>query len=271
LVSGPGVAVNQLRPPAVDPQLELSVNKAEEEVFRSTVAQILASVEKYAGANTFSTVNAMLQAATEQLALAQKCAERAEMLAFFQNFEWIKFTKIPLIAYRTQATPENPKGQEIAVDEDAFDTEFLYLKVDLKANTITDEQMRVNNEVNAVERLGKAEEVAWDNLGWEGHALNRIKKGEDLLYQATIQAEAQSILNRPQIELAEAQAAIQVKTQQAVLQMQQQAMQQGQEQAPENTASSTASPAFETTKGVDNRGGGMSTTPPGMGREQVNG
>ena len=60
LVTQAGVNVQQLRPPVIDPQMATLTSQAESEVFRTTVAQILASVEKYAGNQNFSVVNAML-------------------------------------------------------------------------------------------------------------------------------------------------------------------------------------------------------------------
>lgn len=244
IVTAPGVSINKLQPPMIDPQLATMVTTAEQEVFRTTVAQVLASVEKYAGSQNFSVVNAMLSAAIAQLALGQMAAERAETAALIQNFKWIEETDIPMVGFREYTKGEGrKKGQEIAIKKGDFDPDYLYLKVTLKPATLMDKQTEINNAVNKVERLGMSQKMAWDELGIENYELSEAQKTEETLYQAHVQAKAKELLMQPDLK--------------AQAQMQQQ---QG-----------AAQTQFSGQQGMDTRGGGQTATLPGQGREQLTG
>lgn len=251
IVTGPGVDISKLPPPGLDPQLATLTTLAEQEVFRTTVAQILASVEKYAGTQNFSVVNAMISAAIAQLSLAQMVVERAETAALIQNFKWIDETGIPLVAYRGQTRGEGkPRGQEIAIRKGDFDPDYLYLSVKLNPATIMDKQTAINNAINAVERLGKSLRMAWDELGWENYELSEAQKAEETLFQAHMQAAARAILMQPEV----------AAQQQAQMQQMQRA----------NPAPGGPQSQFEAMQGFANRGG-VSAAMPGQGREQLTG
>ena len=248
LVTTSNVQVNQLRPPMLDPQLAQLEAMAESEAFRTTVAQILASVEKYASSQNFSVVNAMINAALSQLALSQMAVERAEEEAFYQNFQWIEFSEIPMAGYRKEEKGEHKrKGGELSIKSGEFDLEYLYITVKLNPNTITDEQMKVNNVVNKVERLGMSLEMAWDELGMKNYKLNEAKKTEEDFYTAHVQAKQKEILMRPEMEAQ--QAAAQAEQAQA---------------NPEATANQMNAPASTTMQGADPRAGMMPTGQMGM-------
>lgn len=257
IVTGPGVQVNKLVPPQIDPQMANITSQAESEVFRTTVAQILASVEKYAGTQNFSVVNAMLNAAVAQLSLAQMAAERAETLAFKQNFMWIDATNIPMVGFRRYTKSEDKKrGQEIKISKDMFDPQYLYISVKLSPANVMDKQTEINNAINKVERLGMSREMAWDDLGMENFGLSESQKTQEDLYQAMIQAKAKEIMMKPEMEAQQAQ----MQAQQAQFQ-----------QAQGNPGLGGSQSQFEMMQGVDNRGGGMSTSMPMQGREQLTG
>jgi hypothetical protein len=244
LVTVPGVNVTQLRPPMIDPQLSSMTQESEQEVFRTTVAQILASVEKYAGTQNFSVVNAMLNAAIAQLSLAQMAVERAETLAMIQNFRWIEETDIPMVGFRTSTKNDNIKrGQEISIKPDDIDSDYLYISVKLNPQTVTDKQSDINNAINAVERLGKSKQMAWDELQWENFELSDAQRSEEMLYEAFVQAKAKGIMMQPDMQAEAAKAQ----------------MQQGADQTQ-----------FSGQQGFANRGGAPATMP-GQGREQLTG
>jgi len=256
LVSGPGVNVSKLQPPSLDPQMATMTSQAESEVYRTTVAQILSSVEKYAGTQNFSVVNAMLNAAVAQLSLAQMCAERAETLAMIQNFRWIDETEIPMVAFREHAKGEKkPKGQEVVVKKNDFDVQYLYLKMSLTPATMMDKQTEINNAINKIERMGMSQKMAWDELGMENYELSESQKTEETLYQSHVQAEAQKILAKVQMEMRAAE-----------MQMQQQA-----QQAQANPGPGGPQSQFSGAEGQASTQGGNPATRPGQGREQLMG
>jgi hypothetical protein len=250
LVTGPGVNVNKLQPPMLDPQLSNMTTIAEQEVFRTTVAQILASVERYAGSQNFSVVNAMLSAAIAQLALAQMTAERAETAALLQHFDWIDATDIPMVGFREYTKGEGKqKGQEISIKKGDFDLNYLYLTVSLKPATVMDEQTEINNAINKVERLGMSRKMAWDELGIENFELSEAQKSEEDLFLGHIQG-----------KIREMQAMADAKAQMAIAQMQQ-----------ANAENAGGQSQFAGQQGMDTRGGGAPATMPGQGREQLTG
>jgi hypothetical protein len=256
LVTAPGVNVQKLVPPQIDPQLATMLGNAESEVFRTTVAQILASVEKYAGTQNFSVVNAMLNAAVAQLSLAQMCAERAETLAMIQNFRWIDETKIPMVGFRTYSKGEGKeRGKELSIKPDDFDVEYLYLSVKLNPSTVMDKQTEINNAINKVERLGMSRKMAWDELGIENYELSESQKTEETLYDAHTQAKAKEIMMKPEVEAQQA------------MQAQQQAAQAQQA----NPGAGGAQSQFAGQQGMNTQAGGTPATMPGQGREQLNG
>ncbi len=253
IVSGPGVNVQKLAPPNIDPQLSAITQEAEQEVFRTTVAQILASVEKYAGTQNFSVVNAMLNAAVAQLSLAQMCAERAETLAMIQNFRWIEETEIPMVGFRVNGKGEGrERGKEISIKPGDFDVDYLYLSVKLNPSTMSDKQTEINNAINKVERLGMSHKMAWDELGIENYELSQSQSSEEALYTAFVQAKAKEIAMKPEMEAKAAE-------------MQAQNQQQG---APGPGGPQSQ---FAGQQGVDPRGGGAPAAMPGQGREQLTG
>jgi len=114
-----GSEAKPLPPPAIDSQFLTVLKDMEAEGHETTVASILASVEKYAGSNTFSTVTAMLKGAAAQLAIGEMTASEAERLAYIQNFLWIDYTDNPFIAYRASDKEMSgntyKRGSEIAI------------------------------------------------------------------------------------------------------------------------------------------------------------
>lgn len=252
LVTGPGVQVNKLAPPNIDPQLSTITQEAEQEVFRTTVAQILASVEKYAGTQNFSVVNAMLNAAVAQLSLAQMCAERAETLAMVQNFRWIEETEIPMVGFRVTNKGEGKeRGKEIAIRPSDFDTDYLYLTVKLNPATMSDKQTEINNAINKVERLGMSKKMAWDELGIENYDLSQSQSSDEALYMAFIQAKAKEIMMKPEMEAKAAEM--------------------GAQQQMQNPGPGGPQSQFAGQQGMDTRGGGAPAAMPGQGREQLTG
>lgn len=255
LVTDKTTEVQQLRPPAIDPQLMAMQNEAKSEIFRSTVAQVLADIDNIGSQATFSTVNAMLEAALTQLALGQNAAERAETLAFYQMFQWIDFSEIPLVAYRKKGDGKEKKpGQELVIQPGytgentgiaTFDLDFLYLDVRLQSTTITDKQAELNNEVLKVERLGKSRSAALEAIGEENYNADFERRAEEDLAQAEVQSEATRIMQAPQMEMLQAQQQAEAEAEQAKAAAEAQ-----------NAQGEQRGQIFSPTEGMDNRAGG---------------
>ena len=245
--------------------IENKVAQATQEVYTTTVAQMLADANKLAGTENFSTANLAFKMAVGALSLAKDVAERAEAMGFYQMFEWIDHAgDVPLIAYReknkTVQDVQKMAGEEIVIKKGEFDTQYLYIDVKLREFGSMDEQAKANLAITLVERLGLSKQlVAENDLGIENYSLHEQKRAAEDLMLAKVQAEAQKI-----------QAEVEMMVQQAQMQMQMQAQQPppGPQQQVQGMNAS-----FPMAQGVDMRQGGMPAQPmnPMENRESIQG
>ena len=280
-----GSSLQPVPRPQIDPQLESHYGEMRGSVQRSTVSQVLTDIGKYSDA-PFSTVNQIVQMALGQLGPAKQVAEEAEAQGFFQMFEWIEHSKIPLISYRMQdkgseTGSTKKKGAEIGIfpgaaeepkefmteeEQDAFDRriyydlEALYISVNMKSQNTADAQARQNVVINALDRMGASKEWGWEQMGYTNYKLVQEQKASEMLEEAEIQ----KIVAMKQLEV-----------QQAQMQMQMEAQQQAQPQpTPENSiADMNSENPMSTMQGADMRGGmnPAAMAAPDMTREQVTG
>jgi len=295
IVADLNARLQELKGHPLDQQMLQIKQMADSDMFRTSVAQVLASIETIGKQSTFSTVNAMLQAALTQLYLAQDAAQRAEQAAFINMLEWIDYTDIPYIAYRPVSKSMNGKnykrGDEVVVTgknykgEDrpnvsVFDLEYIYLDVKLQPKAITDKQAEITNEINIKERLGGSAQQAFERLDLGDYDIEQSRRMEEDLVQAAIAAEAQRMQAQVQVETQKQIMALQAQMQQMIQaqQMQQQQQmqaQQAQQQAEMQNANGQqrGNGQFAGAQSFDVRGGGNPPTggAPGRGREQIQG
>lgn len=284
-----GTVVENLSPAPIDPQLATAVQQMSGAIAKSTVAQILQDISGYANA-PFSTVSQVVQMALGQLSPAKKAAESAEEKGFYQMFQWIEHSGIPLIGYRggnadsrLEAGDPYRRGSEIGIYPGAmpnpdtlpegaldnkiyFDLEALYITVSLKSGNESDAQTRINTQINAVDRLGMSKQQAWENMGWKNYEINQDKRAEEVLFEAELQKEAQKKMLELEAMKLQMQTEIQMQAQQAALQQQQ--------QQPQNAVNDlNGANAMSTSQGVDMRGGQNPAmmAAPGLTREAVTG
>lgn len=278
----PGARLEPVQRPQIDPQLEAHFQEMRAAIQRSTVSQVLTDIGQYSNA-PFSTVNQIVQMALGQLGPAKLVAEEAEAKGFFQMFEWIEYSKIPLIAYRSSdkngATGDTMrKGEEIAIFPGAarepdefmtpeqernfrrriyFDLDYLYIDVSMNSQNTADEQARQNVLINAITHMGASKEFAWEKMGWDNYKIVEEQRAAEMLQEAEIQ----KII---QMKMLEVQAA----------QMGMQQAQQAQQAQPQNeTAALNSENSMSTMQGADMRGGmnPAAQANPNMTREMVMG
>ena len=291
IVSSTTTDVRELRPPQIDPQLSQVREMARSEIFQSTVAQVLASVEKIGQTATFSTVNAMLQAAVTQLTLSKACAEQAEQKAFTQNLLWVDYTDMDWRVYRDKSKTVNgntyPTGQEIIITKSKdvatippeyvntitpIEPENLYITVTLQPKAITDKQSEQVMAINQHERLGGSLDMIYDEYGFGEYSQHEQRRKLEDLMNAEVEAEQRRITMQPDLEAQQMQMEQQMQMQQQMQQEQQ--MQMEQQVAAENARQEQMQPAFTGSQNLDMRNMyGMSAqqAAPGMGREQITG
>lgn len=283
-----------LQPPPLDPQLQKTEADLDSQIYQSSAASVLGSVERFAGASTpFSSINAVLQAALGQLGLARLIAEQALEEGFHQILRWVDHSDEPLMAYRSVSKSKDRldmmAGTQIAVmpgeapeeakNENAvyFDPDEIYLSVKLQANTIIDEQSRITNEINKVDRLGFSRQSAYENVGGMNFEQEQELRAAELLFDSEIQREIQK--KNLELELWKEQQTMMMQMQaqqmqeQMAMQQQQQMMAQQQMMNPQTANQQmNQAGAFAGAQGMDTRGGMVAPQggAPGMGREQIN-
>lgn len=292
----PGAQYRDLQRPQIDPQLEQHFQEMRAAIQKSTVSQVLTDIGQYSDA-PFSTVNQIVQMALGQLAPAKQAAEDAEAKAFYQMFQWIEHSKIPLITYRQEdktgadgntlrrgeeigiwpGQQPQPETVESKAELDAFkrriyfDLDQLYIKVDMKSQNTADEQARQNVIINSVTHLGASKKWAWEEMGKDNYDLIEEQRASEMLADAEIQ----KIIAMKQLEVEKARSQIAIEAQMEAQQMQQEQQAQGQSQADMNGQNQALNSdnAFATMQGQDMRGGGnpAAMAAPSMTREQVNG
>jgi hypothetical protein len=279
-----GTIVENLNPAPIDPGLETMFQDASAKVASSTVSHVLRDITRFSNA-PFATVNQMVTMALGQLSRAKGAAADAEAAGFLHMFEWIEHSGIPFNAYRPEGKDSKidglyrgageqitirpgaaPTAEEVDNMSEAeykqlmrtvyFDLEALYIKVELQANSATDEQARLNVNINAVDKLGMSREMAWERMGWHSYKLAQNQRIQETLLESELQNEVMR------------------NNQEVIEQMRQEAMQQLQQQQAERARASEMNGGQQPTmEGVDNRTGGnpMAMANPGATREALSG
>jgi hypothetical protein len=243
----------------------------------------------------------MVNLALGQLARAKNAAGDAESAAIYQGFEWISHSDIPFSAYRPRTTDSKVEGaaykgrggqiiispdtapteEEISkMDEKGlalldrtvyYDLEALYIRVELQSNNTTDEQSRLNVNINAVDKLNMSRKEAWERMGWTGYEINQNQRAVETLTEAELQKELQLIM----LQVEKAKMELQMQAQQMQMQQQQQAQEAAMKQQQSQAAAMNAQGGGPqpTTEGVDMRTGGQPAiqAAPGNTREQISG
>jgi len=289
-----GSRISDLRPAPIDPQMSQILQVLSSQVASSTVSSVLTNIGQYSDA-PFSTVERIVQLALGQLSPAKKSAEASEEEGIYQGFQWIGHSKIPLVGYRTEHSDaekgDEPKqrGEQIAIwpgDEPTedevqkmsekeaslysrqvyFDLEQLYIKVNLQANNVADEQSRLNLYINAVDRMGMSKQDAWEKLGWKNYKLSEAHRLDETMLDQEIQLDFERERTKIQMEAQAAQMQMQQQVQQEQMAQEQSLQAQQQEM--------NAGSQFASAQGVDMRNGGQPAAMQGApleGRVQVNG
>lgn len=247
--------------------VEQKVQQATQDLYATTVAQILSDTSKLTGSENFSTANLAYNIAVGALSLAKEAAERAISSGLYQMFQWIEHAGTePLVAFREKSKEvqgsQKMKGKEIVIRKDDFDTRYLYIDVKLREYKALDEQAKWNLAIMQVERMGLSKQVVAEELGVENFPLHEQKRAAEDMMQAEVQAYIKA-------KLAEVDMAMQQQMQASQMQMQQQAMQQ---QAPQNQVQGMNA-SYPMADGVDMRGGSMPAQPmnPMENRESIQG
>ena len=263
----------QVLPPAqFNMAFQQMLSEREGEVGSLTNVQVLQD-PKLVGGLQYSTVNAMLQVALSRLTTPKNVAQKALTQIGRLFFDWVNYTGDTTIAYRMTAagkTPEMMRGAQIVMRPEVdFDVENMYVSCELMPNTPTDKVAKMNMYLQASQNWRVPESEFVEELFGDPKALSGEWEQEQVEKAAM------------QIFVKEKNAAVDMKIQQATMQMQMQAqsanvsMAGGQQpgQVPQPKGAEQPMATAMTGEGYNAANGGQSTMPgaPGMTREAVTG
>lgn len=261
----PGVTFRRQPPSSIDPQALQVAEAVTGALQQTTSASAMGNLSRYANA-AFSTMNAIIQVEMSKLNPQKNIIQDTIADIAYMFCEWVKFTKVPLQAWRSDSTRvkdmEFPKGEEIQISEKDYDLYRLFIKCTINPETPTDQMQRMNI-VEKLVQLGMSAEEALEMMNVPHAGLQKDKRSLELLKDGMLQA----LIAKKN---AEGQAEVQLQTAQAQAAIQQQ---QAQAMAAQQAAQGQQPFAGAGGAGFDPAQGGEPPieAAPGQGREQMNG
>lgn len=198
IVGRRGDRATNIPPAQLDPQALAVVQALQQEITRTTGANVLSDVTS-AATTPFATLNAMIQVAMSRLDVnrrdgALSCADDALLM-----LRWVEKTRIPLVSYRT--SPKSmmmgnqnmmmPAGEQVWVTADDFDTEQMEIQVEIKPKTPTDWQAQILSAIQLHEKLQVPYEYLLETLGFDNIPLLRNQWQAEQLNNAELQTQIQ--------------------------------------------------------------------------------
>lgn len=296
IILPPGAELVPIPEKGLDAQFENEFQTQRADVGRSTVARILQDPTPFLG-SPFSTLNAGITTAMGQLSPAKKVAETGLAEGIRQGFEWIDYSKIPLVSYRDKTTDSkmeeagaykrgsniiithekpptaeaykdmSPKELEMALSKVYFDLSSLYIDVKLNSSALSDEQSKLNMLTIAFREMGMSQKEVWERMNWDGFEMNRLQRMAEVLGDAEIK----KAVDLKALEVQQAAQQMQAQQQEQMMAKEQEMMQKQNQQNAINEMNAGAS--FEPMQGQDMRAGGnpASMTVPNETRESITG
>lgn len=275
--------VTQLEPASVDPNFSKVLSDIENNIYSSTTQRILADVGRY-GSSAMGTIQTIIQASLAQLAGMQYTIERAESLAFLQNFQWIDQSQMSLVTFNAETSKPDvqymKKGAQVLIKAgprpaDAppnwiyFDPDILYLSVKVEPNSLTDEQAKLNSAIQMVHNLGASYEMIYDKFNLGNYDMHEVKRAAEDLNMAEVEKEKQKIL----LEIEALKMKLQIEAQKAMQPPQSPQSPQSSQSPQQQVQSLNAGGNYASMQGVQTQGGGIApqTSAPMESRNTIQG
>ena len=269
----PGTTLKRQPPTQIDSQAIGLLEGIAQDLNATTSASALGNLSRYSN-TAFSTMNAIVQVEMGKLNPQKNIIQDTVADQCILMCEWVKFTKVPLQAWRTESKRvrerEFPKGEEIQIKPDDYDLDRLFLSCTITPATPTDEMQQMNITEKLV-AMGMAAEEGLEMMNVPHAGLQRDKRNEEILKDGVLQALIQKIT-----ALQVGQAQVEIQKQMAAIQQQAQAQQAG--AAPGGEGGGGGAPPGDPFAGLGGSGndpnqGGAAPIQgaAGMGREQMNG
>lgn len=230
------------QPAQTDPNIDKIIAASQSDIASATsVSRIISSMDSMAGNTPYSTISALMQSALQSLVDIRTLIERGIEQALCIEMYWSKYTKEPLNGQRMKKVGlyDDTKmlGAMLTLDPQQSDDwpDKWIVTVQLRPNSPTDRQERLNFAINAQEKLLLSRESAFDIAGIDDDPeVSLMEWADTQMKVAKVQADIKRILNQPDIEM-QTQVA---QAQQAAAQLP-----QGQEPTPNPNGSMGQTPA----------------------------
>lgn len=214
------------QPPQLDQNLVALMERYKQSMQESTVSRVLMMGEYPAGA-AYAAINLMTQSAVKSVSPVKRLAEEALADVCCQMLNWTKHMGKPLVGFGSQVSD---MGTQYVINPDDFDTENLFITVELTADVPTDRQGRINAAAMARRELGMSQERGLEEAGVE----DPISEINQSYYEKMKEMELQLYFEREkaklQLEMQAQQMQLQMQAQQAQMQQQMAAQQEAQQQ-----------------------------------------
>jgi len=200
--------------PQVHADMEIMAREGEQRLAQQMAVKTLLNLSEIATSTPFATVNALQQIAESELTLAIQAEEAALTQLFYQELEWIDFSKNTLRGTRIRPRRNYedggmlPIGQELLLGKGDFEPYDRLIEVKLRPATPTDRQARLNEAIllkrefpvssfDALEEAG-LDDMRWDEQAWMDEQFERTEIANQ---QGLMTADAQLVVQQKQLEL----------------------------------------------------------------------
>ena len=266
---GPGESFDPLPPQSVDQHVASQYANFRNLIWQSTVARALQSLE-FPGNTAYSTVNQVLQAATQSISPYRILAEAAISEAANIQLNWLSWwgeshdKDVNLYGYYPKK--HEKYGNEIMIPWDEIDPEGLQVSVTLRPDVPLDRQQQINTAAVLYDRFPVPSSAALEEIGFENIEQLMEQREQENLELAYMSAEnarpTKDVEFEYQVKMLQAKAQIdaQMMQMQAGIQQQQAAQQNAQQGAQQNPQQggaqggppATNGPAMENNQGLGN-------------------
>lgn len=218
----------QLDPPRIDANLLVIFDRIEASFNRLAGLKALASLDSPSG-TAYATVNAQIKAATSALDPTKKLTERGLASMAENMLRWTAHTGDELLGYGTE---DGDTGKEYKINPKHIDPKEIYVDVTLSHHIPTDELGQINAVTILMKEVGISFVDAAKRLGIPNPEELLARKRQEDLDNAEYAIAIKKMNAVADLEIKQANMAIDMQAQQAMqAQAQQQAQGQQQQQA----------------------------------------
>jgi len=213
MIARPSDRVDRPPFPQIDPAVYSVLDRLEQSIVRTTGAAALGDVNAAKG-TAFATLNAIIQVIMGRLDVQRRdialaCEDDARTM-----LKWVKYNKVPLLAYRQSNSRIAGKtiGEQLALTADEIDPYTLDIMCDIKPKTPTDFQQQVLTAIQLHDKTPLPWRELLQRLGFENTELLKQQRIREDFDDAEVRAAIENIMLQEQMKTQQAMQAQQPMT-----------------------------------------------------------